>query len=213
MDNETSEALKDFLRSSNIELELTPASQHRRNKAERAIRTYKNHSIAANSGIDKDCPSDQWPRFMPQIEITLNLLRKAKSNQNISAYEDLFGKPYDYNKCPIAPIGIKVVAHIPPQERASWDKHGIIGFYVGPAPEHYRCYSIYIPSTKGIRIFDCLEWFPDDILTSNIDEKLATLPLLPHSLDNNTGKQRVLPSDIDSNPTTAGKQRVPPTTN
>ena len=39
------------------------------------------------------------------------------------------------------------------------------------------------------------------------------MPLLPPSLDNNTGKQRVLPSDIDSNTTTAGKQRVPPTSN
>jgi len=119
MDNECSELLKHHLRSFNISLELTPASQHRRNKAERAIRTYKNHFIAANSGIDKDCPSDQWPRFMDQIEITLNLLRKSNNNKVISAYEDLHGKPYDYNKCPIAPLGIKVVAHIPPNERAS----------------------------------------------------------------------------------------------
>ena len=54
------------------------------------------------------------------------------------------------------PLGIKVIAHIPPEERASWAQHGIIGFYVGPAPEHYRCYQIYIPTTKGIRISDCL---------------------------------------------------------
>jgi hypothetical protein len=114
MDNEVSELLKDFLKSSDISFELTPASQHRRNKSERAIQTYKNHFIAANSGIDKDCPTDQWPRFMKQIEITLNLLRKSKSNPNISTYEDLVGKPYDFNKCPITPLGIKVVAHIPP---------------------------------------------------------------------------------------------------
>ena len=191
MDNESSETLKQFLRSTNTELELTPASQHRRNKAERCIRTYKNHFISATAGIDKECPINQWPRFNKQIEITINLLRKSPTKSNISAYEDMFGAPYDFNKCPIAPLGIKVVAHIPPEERASWAQHGIIGFYVGPAPEHYRCYQIYIPTTKGIRISDCLEWFPADILTTNIDAKLAALPLLPPPTPTNGGKQRV----------------------
>jgi hypothetical protein len=150
---------------------------------------------------------------VPSTEEMVNLLRKAKSDNTISAYEDMFGAPYDFNKCPIAPLGIKVVAHIPPAERASWAQHGIIGFYVGPAPEHYRCYQIYIPSTKGIRVSDCLEWFPADILTANIDAKIAALPLLPPNLNNDCAKQRVLTSDINPHVTTGPKQRVLPVDN
>ena len=91
---------------------------------------------------------------------------------------------YDFNACPIAPIGTKVVAHVPPLERATWAQHGIIGYYVGPAPDHYRCFQIWIESTKAIRISDCVEWFPADILTADIDAKLAALPLTSlHSSD------------------------------
>jgi hypothetical protein len=123
----------------------------------------------------------------------------------------MYGAPYDFNKCPIAPLGIKVVAHIPPEERASWAHHGIFGFYVGPAPEHYRCYQIYIPSTKGIRISDCLEWFPEDICTTNIDAKLAALPLISPTMTTDYGKQRVpVPTTISTSST--GKQRVPTST-
>ena len=36
--------------------------------------------------------------------------------------------PADLNKTPIAPLGIKVVAHVPVKDRASWDSHGDVGF-------------------------------------------------------------------------------------
>ncbi len=68
---------------------------------------------------------------------------------------------------------------MPPQECASWDQHGVIGYYVGASYEHYRCYRIWIPVTKAFRISDCLDWFPADILSARMEEKLAALPLLP----------------------------------
>ena len=173
LDNECSDSIKKHVHLSDIKLELTPASQHRRNKAERAIRTAKNHIISTHAGIDKDCPANLWPRYNAQIELTLNLLRLAPSGT--SSWEAMHG-PYDFNAFPIAPIGIKVVAHVPPLEQATWAQHGLIGYYVGPAAEHYRCFQIWIESTKTIRISDCVEWFPADILTADIDIKLAALP-------------------------------------
>ena len=176
MDNECSAELKELVRTGSISLELTPASQHRRNKAERAIRSFKNHFIAANSGVDPTAPKDLWSDFCAQIEETLNLLRRGRSGK--SAWEDLFGVR-DFNAVPLAPIGIKVVAHVPPEKRASWAEHGLVGYYIGPAYEHYRCFRVWIPSTKAIRVSDCLEWFPADILSASMDQKLAALPLVP----------------------------------
>ena len=46
LDNEASTALKDFMTAEGVDYQLTPAGTHRRNNAERAIRTWKNHFIA-----------------------------------------------------------------------------------------------------------------------------------------------------------------------
>ncbi len=78
-DNECSEDIKQQARAADKTLELTPASQHRQNKAKRAIRSFKNHFIAANSGVDSAAPKDLWSDSAPQVEATLNLLRRGRS--------------------------------------------------------------------------------------------------------------------------------------
>jgi len=75
LDNECSAILKEFLTAEDIDFQLAPPSVHRRNAAERAIRTWKNHFIAALCSVDKDFPIHLWDRLIPQAEVTLNLLR------------------------------------------------------------------------------------------------------------------------------------------
>ena len=43
LDNEASRELKDFMEENEVDFQLTPTHSHRRNAAERAIRTFKNH--------------------------------------------------------------------------------------------------------------------------------------------------------------------------
>ena len=131
LDNEISESVRQVLRKNNIRIDLTPVGQHRRNKAERAIRTYKNHHIATVSGFDKDCPLELWSDAVDQIELTINLLRTSPSGT--SAWAAIHGK-FDFNKTPIAPLGVRIVAHVPADRRASWDHHGELGFYIGRDP-------------------------------------------------------------------------------
>ena len=45
----------------------------------------------------------------------------------------------------------------------SWEYHGVPGWYVAPAPEHYRCIKVYIPSTHKERITDTAKIIPRDI--------------------------------------------------
>ena len=45
-------------------------------------------------------------------------------------------------------------------QRGSWDVHAVKGYYVGPALDSYRCYEVYIPSTRGVRISDTVVWLP-----------------------------------------------------
>jgi hypothetical protein len=45
LDNECSNLMKDYLNTNHIKYQLAPPGQHRTNAAERAIRTFKNHSL------------------------------------------------------------------------------------------------------------------------------------------------------------------------
>eukprot|EP00980_Cylindrotheca_fusiformis_P011053 scaffold2537_cov102-Cylindrotheca_fusiformis.AAC.1 len=66
LDNECSTILKEFLSEENIKYQLVPPLVHRRNSAERAIRTFANHFIAGLCSVDKDFPIHLWDHLVPQ---------------------------------------------------------------------------------------------------------------------------------------------------
>ena len=136
MDNECSSDLKATLGKEKIAFQLVPPHDHRRNAAERAIQTLKNHLKAGLATVDPNFPIKEWDRLIDQCEITLNLLRASRVNPKLSAYAYLNGI-FDYNKTPLAPPGTKVVAHDLPNQRPSWAPNGQEGWTVGPAKEHY----------------------------------------------------------------------------
>ena len=77
LDNECSRDLKLALKKNDIDFELTPPHMHRRNAAERAIRTYKNHVLAGLATCDPSSPISEWDHLLPQATLTLNLLRSS----------------------------------------------------------------------------------------------------------------------------------------
>ena len=89
----------------------------------------------------------------------LNMLRMSRINPKLSAHEQLHGI-HDFNATPLAPPGTECIAHEKSRQCGTWAPHGQHGWYVGAAPEHYRCYQIYIPKTQGTRICDTVEFFP-----------------------------------------------------
>ncbi len=162
LDNEASTALKTFNRAHHIEYQLVPPHMHRRNAAERAIRTFKNHLVTGLCSTDDAFPLHLWDRLLPQATQTLNMLRPSRRNPHLSAYTVLEGV-FDFNKTPMAPPGTKVILHEKPNQRKSWDPHGTTGWYLGPAMEHYRCYRVFVSKSKAERITDTVEFFPQRI--------------------------------------------------
>jgi hypothetical protein len=159
LDNEASALLQQFMQDENIDFQLAPPHLHRRNAAERAIRTYKNHLIAGLSSTDPDFPLHLWDRLIPQSLISLNLMRGSRMNPKLSAYAQVHGA-FDFNRTPIAPPGTKVLVHEKPDVRGTWSPHAVEGWYVGPASNHYRCYRVWIKETAAERIADTLTWMP-----------------------------------------------------
>ena len=72
LDNEASEEFKDAIVEHEMEYELVPKGQHRRNIAERAIQTWKNHTIGVLSGLPKTFPLAIWDELLPQIDRQAN---------------------------------------------------------------------------------------------------------------------------------------------
>ena len=162
LDNEVSFEFKKALDKKNIAFQLVPPHTHRRNAAERAIRTFKNHFLSVLATADPEFPVSEWDRLLPQAELTLNLLRNSRVNPRLSSYAYLFG-PFDFNTTPLAPAGTKVLVHEKPSQRASWAYHGVEGWYIGPSLHHYRCLKCYLPSTGGTRDADTVQFFPKQI--------------------------------------------------
>jgi hypothetical protein len=158
MDNEISTIFHDLLAEQHINPEFVPPGMHRRNEAERAIRTAKNHIIATLANTDPDFPMAAVVHTVAQAEITINLLRPAPATPTKSAWEAMHGRPYDFNRHPLAPVGTRVVVHEKPHLRETWAAHGVDGFYVGPKLDGYRMYTVYIPRTRHTRDTDTVSW-------------------------------------------------------
>eukprot|EP00978_Attheya_sp_CCMP212_P022995 scaffold69577_cov29-Attheya_sp.AAC.1 len=126
LDNEASAILQEYMTKQEIDFQLVPPHIHRRNAAERAIRTFKNHFIAGLCSTDVNFPLHLWDRLLPQAMISLNLLRGSRLNPKLSAYAQVHGA-FDFNRTPLAPPGTKVLVHEKPGVRASWAAHAVDG--------------------------------------------------------------------------------------
>jgi hypothetical protein len=136
MDNEVLTALKMFLVSRNMKFQLVSPHIHRQNMAERAIQTFKNHFVTGICSNDKQLPLHLWDRIIPHATLTLNLLRQSRVNPKLSAHAQLNG-PFDFNHTTVATPRSRVIFHEKPRQRNTWTPHGVNGFYLGPAMEHY----------------------------------------------------------------------------
>ena len=162
LDNECSEDMKTTFRENDVIFQLVPPYVHRRNAAERAIQTWKDHFMAGLAACDPNFPIREWDRLLPQADISLNLMRQSRRFPNLSAYASIWGN-FDYNATPMAPPGTKVLVHETPAQRKTFGAHGVEGWYIGPALNHYRCFQCYIPSTASIRHALTVEWFPHKV--------------------------------------------------
>jgi hypothetical protein len=65
LDNEASAALKNCFTANDVDYQLVPPHCHRRNAAERAIRTFKEHFVAGLASVDPTFPLHLWDRILP----------------------------------------------------------------------------------------------------------------------------------------------------
>ena len=142
------------------------------------------------AGTDPDFPKNMWHLLLPQVDFTLNLLRPCKSKELTSAWDFVEG-PYDFKRHPFGPAGTKVIVYESANTRSSMSDHGVLGYYLSPAFNHYRCFNVWIPSTKSTRVCDTLSWHTHDpygILSNQSpqDTVITALDTLTCALDTTT---------------------------
>jgi hypothetical protein len=135
--------------------QLVPPNNHRSNKAERAIQTFKSHFVSGLCTLDDSFPMHTWDKLIPQAEKTLNMLRTSKINPMISAHDQIYGA-HSFLATPMAPPGIRVIVHR--ANKLSWDTRDDDAWYIGPAPNHYKCYEVYMKMTNKTRISDKVDF-------------------------------------------------------
>ena len=172
LDNETSVLFRETLKRLNMKAEFIPPDNHRQNPAERDIQTFKNHFIAILCSLPPDFPLNEWDLLLPHAEMTLNLMRPSKTTDS-SSFQQLYG-PYDFKRNPIAPPGTRVLVYESPEHRSSWAPHGVKGFFIGAAMEHYRSFRILVEDTRRIRISDSVAWHPTAITNDSFKCLLPT---------------------------------------
>jgi hypothetical protein len=163
LDNEASKLLKSYLHQQDITFQLVPRYSHRGNSAEKAIRSFKDHLIAGLCSTEKSFPMHLFDILLPHAVITLNMLRTSINNPKLSAVTHTFGQ-YDFIRAPMAPLGTSIIAHETPSRRRAWAPHGQDGWYIGPALKHYRCYTVFITRTRGDRIVETVDFFPEKFM-------------------------------------------------
>ena len=121
---------------------------HQWNAAERATYMFKHHFITCICGTDSGFNMKLWDKLLPQTLITLNLLRISRINPYIITYVHLYDTIY-FNQISNASPYTNIVIHEHSDQRPTWSRHTISGFYLGPTIYHYIYYRVYIHSTQA----------------------------------------------------------------
>jgi hypothetical protein len=116
------------------------------------------------------------------------MLRRSQINPKLSAYTQIFGV-FDYDWTLLAPIGTRTVVHqrTTQQGRTTFADHGVIGWSIRPAMNHYRHWTFYIPKTRGTRVPDTVVFLPEKYTmpaTASSDRATAAIEELTEALKN-----------------------------
>ena len=167
LDNECSTEFKKAIKEQYLEHELVPNGQHRRNLAERALQTWKAHTIGSIRGVADTFLLGLWDEILPQLDMQVNILRFSNIHPKVYSWTVLNGA-HNFNRHPLAPLGVEIQMLENPDKRKTWGVRINTGYYVGTSLEHYRHYWGCMKETKKIRVSDTVSFKHKNITNISI---------------------------------------------
>eukprot|EP00804_Cyclotella_cryptica_P006781 CCRYP_019523-RA/>CCRYP_019523-RA protein AED:0.40 eAED:0.40 QI:0/0/0/1/0/0/3/0/477 len=142
LDNEISAAYKLAITASGMTYQLVPPDDHRRNIAEKAIQTWKDHFIAWHRRLN--FPSTFGANYYHKWSAN-SVFYGNQCMPHISSHTHLYGH-HDYNTHPFVPLGMEALVHDKPHRRKSFAQYCTKGYVIGTSHEHYRCWKVWTPT-------------------------------------------------------------------
>jgi len=142
------------------------------NKCSKAVQTFmknngtdihkipRHHRLGAM--VDINCPLQLWDLFLAQMQDTLTLLCTSRRYPSKSAYEEMEGE-FGFTRTPISILGTKALVFVDPDERASWEAHGV------------DCYVYRLLHTKGVRKTGTYHLYPTNFKVPSMSDEDHTL--------------------------------------
>lgn len=137
LDNETSKEVEKFTKEQQAEYQYTPHDMHRSNPAKQAIQTWKSCMKSTLALLPPSFPIGYWCRLVPQVNLSMNIVRACRQNPRLSAWATTEGE-YHFDAIPIAPPGTQLLMHEKPNRRKPWAYNAKKAWYTGPCFQHYR---------------------------------------------------------------------------
>ncbi len=78
-------------------------------------------------------------------------------------YHRLYGTSFNFRLHPTTPVGTNVLTWNAPDHRGSWADHGVPAVYLGPNPNYFRAFEVWVPNTSAPRITNTVWWFMHEV--------------------------------------------------
>ena len=92
MDNEMSKDVEDFITSQQTDYQYTPPDMHQSNPAEQSTQKYKSCIKPTVTSLPPKFPIAYWCRLIPQVDFSVNIVRKCRQNNLLSAWATMEGE-------------------------------------------------------------------------------------------------------------------------
>lgn len=102
-------------------------------------------------------------------------MRTSHINPKLSAWACINGV-HNLNKILLAPPGTKIIMHSKPTQWDSWAHRGLKGFCIALVPNHYRCLTCYLLTTRN------------EVLCGTVKLTPHCIPIPETSMDNHVKK-------------------------
>lgn len=97
----------------------------------------------------QNSPIQIWCRFVPQVEITLNLLQISQVDGTKLAYEASNGKEFDWNRTLLTPISARARTVSLPNVRSIFQSHAIATWCDGQAMKYHSLFWFFLIQQQG----------------------------------------------------------------
>ena len=114
---------------------------HRTNPAERALKTYKSCMKSTTASLPPTSLISLWCRLLPQVDISVNIVRKCRQNPLMFAWTAMEGE-YHFDSTPIAPPGTEILMHKKPGRRQNFGYNAKKSWYISPCLRHYCTFKV-----------------------------------------------------------------------